>query len=69
MNSGSGEDCRAVGPFARPGQPKKQVYALPKRLDEKVASLDLAKIGAKLTKMTPESSKCHFVAKNGPFKA
>src|SRR6202035_688374 len=35
---------------------KKQVYTLPKHLDEKVASLHLDKIGAKLTKMTPEQA-------------
>ena len=43
--------------FTKPGEYKKQVYTLPKHLDEKVASLHLAKIGVKLTKMTPEQSK------------
>ena len=38
--------------FTKPGQYEKQVYTLPKHLDEKVASLHLAKIGVKLTKMT-----------------
>ncbi|KAJ8752072.1 hypothetical protein K2173_001099 [Erythroxylum novogranatense] len=31
----------------------KKVYVLPKHLDEKVASLHLSKLGAKLTKLTP----------------
>jgi len=54
--------------FTKPGQYQRQVYTLPKHLDEKVASLHLAKIGVKLTKMTPEQSKYLGVAQNGPFK-
>src|SRR6202034_1361591 len=48
--------------FTKPSDYKKQVYTLPKHLDEKVASLHLAKIGVKLTKMTPEQSKYLGVA-------
>jgi adenosylhomocysteinase len=55
--------------FTKQGQFQKQVYTLPKHLDEKVASLHLEKIGAKLTKMTPEQSKYLGVPQNGPFKA
>ena len=55
--------------FTKPGQYEKQVYTLPKHLDEKVASLHLAKIGVKLTKMTPEQAKYLGVPQNGPFKA
>ena len=55
--------------FTKPGEYKKQVYTLPKHLDEKVASLHLAKIGVKLTKMTPEQSKYLGVPQRGPFKA
>jgi adenosylhomocysteinase len=55
--------------FTKPGEYKKQVYTLPKRLDEKVASLHLAKIGAKLTKLTPEQAKYLGVPEAGPFKA
>src|ERR1700677_2259507 len=54
--------------FTKPSEYKKQVYTLPKHLDEKVASLHLAKIGVKLTKMTPEQSKYLGVAETGPFK-
>ncbi len=54
--------------FTKPGQYGKQVYTLPKHLDEKVASLHLAKIGVKLTKMTPEQSKYLGVPQSGPFK-
>src|SRR5271157_4588088 len=38
--------------FTKPGQYGKQVYTLPKHLDEKVASLHLDKIGIKLTKLS-----------------
>src|SRR5271170_178249 len=55
--------------FTKPSDYKKQVYTLPKHLDEKVASLHLAKIGVKLTKMTPEQSKYLGVAEHGTFKA
>ncbi len=54
--------------WTKPGQYGKQVYTLPKHLDEKVASLHLAKIGVKLTKMTPEQSKYLGIAETGPFK-
>jgi adenosylhomocysteinase len=54
--------------FTKPGEYKKQVYTLPKHLDEKVASLHLDKIGVKLTKMTPEQSKYLGVSQTGPFK-
>ena len=46
----------------------KQVYVLPKHLDEKVASLHLEKIGVKLTKLTPKQSDYLGVAAAGPFK-
>jgi len=42
---------------------------LPKHLDEKVASLHLAKIGVKLTKLRPEQASYIGVPEHGPFKA
>jgi adenosylhomocysteinase len=45
-----------------------KVYFLPKKLDEKVAMLHLEKIGAKLTRLTPEQAKYIGVDVNGPFK-
>ncbi len=50
------------------GKYEKQVYTLPKHLDEKVAALHLAKVGAKLTKMTPAQAEYIGVAPAGPFK-
>ena len=46
----------------------KQVYVLPKHLDEKVASLHLEKVGAKLTKLTDAQAKYLGINKKGPFK-
>ena len=47
---------------------EKQVYVLPKHLDEKVARLHLAKLGAKLTELTQKQSDYIGVSENGPFK-
>ncbi len=46
----------------------KQVYVLPKHLDEKVASLHLAKLGAKLTTLTDDQASYIGVPQVGPFK-
>ncbi len=46
-----------------------KVYVLPKHLDEKVAFLHLAHIGATLTKLRPEQAEYIGVKVEGPFKA
>jgi adenosylhomocysteinase len=48
---------------------EKRVYTLPKHLDEKVAVLHLAKVGATLTKMSDKQAAYIGVAEQGPFKA
>jgi adenosylhomocysteinase len=45
-----------------------KLYLLPKQLDEKVASLHLAKVGATLTNLTPEQAAYIGVTVQGPFK-
>jgi adenosylhomocysteinase len=45
------------------------VYVLPKHLDEKVARLQLQKLGAHLTELTDAQSRYISVAKEGPYKA
>ena len=55
--------------WTNPGKYENKVYTLPKHLDEKVATLHLAKIGVKLTKLSPEQAAYIGVAENGPFKA
>ena len=47
---------------------KKQVYLLPKHLDEKVAMLHLGKLGAKLTKLTKGQAEYLGIPAEGPFK-
>jgi adenosylhomocysteinase len=45
-----------------------QVYVLPRHLDEKVAALHLAKVGAKLSKLTEKQAKYLGLSQDGPFK-
>jgi len=54
--------------WGNPGKYQKQVYTLPKHLDEKVASLHLAKVGAKLTKLSDKQAKYLGIGETGPFK-
>ncbi len=46
----------------------RQVYVLPKHLDEKVASLHLGRIGAKVTRLTDKQSAYLGLSQDGPFK-
>ncbi|HEX4796871.1 MAG TPA: adenosylhomocysteinase [Humisphaera sp.] len=48
---------------------EKKVYVLPKHLDEKVARLHLAKIGAKLTKLSKDQADYIGVPVEGPYKS
>ena len=48
---------------------KNKVYVLPKKLDEKVASIHLDKIGAMLTKLSSKQSKYINVPVEGPYKS
>ncbi|HET6220975.1 MAG TPA: adenosylhomocysteinase [Dongiaceae bacterium] len=48
---------------------ERKVYVLPKHLDEKVAALHLAKVGAKLTKLSPKQADYIGVKPQGPFKS
>jgi len=47
---------------------QKNVYVLPKHLDEKVARLHIKKLGVNLTELTDEQAKYLNMDKNGPFK-
>jgi adenosylhomocysteinase len=51
------------------GKYDKQVYTLPKYLDEKVARLHLDKIGVKLTKLRPDQAEYIGVRPEGPYKS
>ncbi len=54
--------------FARGENYKNDVYVLPKHLDEKVASLHLGKLGARLTELSQEQAAYIGVSQQGPFK-
>jgi len=45
-----------------------KVYTLPKKLDEKVARLHLAKLGAKLTELSTKQAEYLGIGDAGPFK-
>ncbi|MGK2941989.1 MAG: adenosylhomocysteinase [Immundisolibacter sp.] len=47
---------------------QKQVYVLPKHLDEKVATLHLARIGARVTRLTDKQAAYLGLSQQGPFK-
>ena len=51
-----------------PREYKNDVYILPKHLDEKVAELHLAKLGAKLTTLSEEQSDYLGISPQGPYK-
>ncbi|KXV60329.1 adenosylhomocysteinase [Acetobacter senegalensis] len=50
------------------GKYEAKVYTLPKKLDEKVAALHLAKVGAQLTKLSQTQADYIGVPITGPFK-
>jgi adenosylhomocysteinase len=54
--------------WTNPASYQKKVYTLPKQLDEKVARLHLAKVGAKLTKLSQEQADYIGVPMEGPYK-
>ncbi|CAO4149573.1 adenosylhomocysteinase [Methylorubrum extorquens] len=54
--------------WTNPGKYERQVYTLPKALDEKVAALHLEKIGVKLSKLRPDQAAYIGVSQTGPFK-
>jgi adenosylhomocysteinase len=50
------------------GKYENKVYRLPKQLDEEVARLHLAKLGVRLTRLTPKQAEYLGVSADGPFK-
>jgi adenosylhomocysteinase len=54
--------------FTQPGKYPVGVYVLPKHLDEKVARLQLSKLGAQLTELTDAQASYIGVEKQGPYK-
>jgi adenosylhomocysteinase len=67
-NSFSNQTLAQIDLWKNKDKYEKKVYILPKHLDEEVARLHLEKIGAKLTKLSPEQAEYIGVPVSGPFK-
>jgi adenosylhomocysteinase len=67
-NSFTNQVMAQVELYTNPGKYPVGVYVLPKRLDEKVASLHLGKLGVKVEKLTRKQAKYLGLPVNGPFK-
>ncbi|GGP23062.1 adenosylhomocysteinase [Silvimonas iriomotensis] len=67
-NSFANQVLAQIELFTKQAQYPVGVYVLPKHLDEKVARLHLAKIGANLTELSDEQAAYIGVPKNGPYK-
>jgi len=68
-NSFTNQTIAQIELFTKNGEYSKQVYVLPKHLDEKVARLHLDALGVKLTKLTDEQAAYIGVPVDGPYKA
>jgi adenosylhomocysteinase len=67
-NSFTNQTIAQLELFTKPGEYGKQVYVLPKHLDEKVARLHLDALGARLTELTPAQAAYIDVPVEGPYK-
>jgi adenosylhomocysteinase len=68
-NSFTNQTLAQIELWTNNAQYDKNVYVLPKHLDEKVAMLHLSKIGVVLDELTTEQADYLGIAKSGPFKA
>jgi adenosylhomocysteinase len=67
-NSFTNQVIAQIELFCHPERYGRQVYTLPKHLDEKVARLHLDALGARLTELTPEQADYLGVPVGGPYK-
>jgi adenosylhomocysteinase len=67
-NSFSNQVLAQIELFRNHARYETGVYVLPKQLDEKVARLHLAKLGARLTELRPDQATYLGVPREGPFK-
>ncbi len=68
-NSFTNQTMAQIELFTKQGEYEKQVYVLPKHLDEKVARLHLDAVGAHLTTLTKEQAEYLGVDVDGPYKS
>ena len=67
-NSFTNQVIAQIELFTKQDEYDKQVYVLPKHLDEKVARLHLGSLGAKLTELSAEQAAYIGVPVEGPYK-
>lgn len=67
-NSFTNQTLAQIELWAKPGEYGKDVFVLPKHLDEKVARLHLERLGVKLTRMTKAQAEYIGVDVDGPYK-
>jgi adenosylhomocysteinase len=67
-NSFTNQVIAQIELYGRADDYDRQVYTLPKHLDEKVARLHLGALGAKLTELTPRQAEYLGVPAEGPYK-
>jgi adenosylhomocysteinase len=67
-NSFSNQTIAQIELFTKNDEYEKQVYVLPKHLDEKVALVHVKALGASLTRLTPEQAAYIGVPVDGPYK-
>jgi adenosylhomocysteinase len=65
----SNQTLAQIEVLTKPGEYDKQVYVLPKHLDEKVARLHLDAVGARLTQLSKEQADYIGVDVHGPYKS
>jgi adenosylhomocysteinase len=68
-SSFSNQTIAQIELFTKNDEYSKQVYVLPKHLDEKVARAHLGALGAKLTELRPEQAAYIGVPVEGPYKS
>jgi adenosylhomocysteinase len=67
-SSFSNQTLAQIELWANHSKYENKVYTLPKKLDEKVATFHLGKLGVKLTKLTKDQADYLGVSTEGPFK-
>jgi len=67
-NSFTNQTLAQIELFTQTGEYKNEVYTLPKKLDEEVARLHMAKVGVNLTSLSQEQADYIGVPVEGPYK-
>ncbi|MDT8376178.1 MAG: adenosylhomocysteinase [Mariprofundaceae bacterium] len=67
-NSFTNQTLAQIELYTQTGEYRNEVYTLPKRLDEEVARLHMARVGINLTPLTQEQADYIGVPVDGPYK-